>query len=349
MKILHLLQSDRFSGAENVVCQIINMFRDDKNIEMVYCSRDGQIRKALEERCITFVPIKDLTVKEVKRVLREQNPDIIHAHDRLASYIASKIDERIPIVVHMHVNNNNGIITFLKNILWLSRSKYFKHIFWVSQSSFRGFQFHFLLRNKSSILYNVVEPNEVKKKAQSDLNTYNYDIVYVGRLSYQKNPKRLLRVLKNICDINPKLKVAIVGTGDYKEYVVQYIEAHNLKNRIEYLGFMDNPLKIIESAKIFLMTSRFEGTPMVAIEAQILGVPIISTPVDGMKDVIDSGENGFLEKNDADIQSRAIQLISNEDFRDKMRASSISKSLVFTNIDNYKNTLAFYYNNIIQG
>ena len=54
MKILHLLQSNRFSGAENVVCQIIRMFENEPNIEMVYCSRDGQIREALNERNINY-------------------------------------------------------------------------------------------------------------------------------------------------------------------------------------------------------------------------------------------------------------------------------------------------------
>ena len=59
MKVLHLLQSNRFSGAENVVCQIIDMFRTDKDIEMVYCSPDGPIKETLTERKIRFVPLKN--------------------------------------------------------------------------------------------------------------------------------------------------------------------------------------------------------------------------------------------------------------------------------------------------
>ena len=58
MKVLHLLQSDRFSGAENVVCQIIGMMKNEPNIEMVYCSSDGPIRDALAERKIKFVPLE---------------------------------------------------------------------------------------------------------------------------------------------------------------------------------------------------------------------------------------------------------------------------------------------------
>ena len=49
MKIMHVLYSEKFSGAENVVRQIIGMFSENKDIEMVYCSPDGPIREALAE------------------------------------------------------------------------------------------------------------------------------------------------------------------------------------------------------------------------------------------------------------------------------------------------------------
>ena len=66
MRVLHLLRSDSFSGAENVVCQIIGMIKDEPDFEMVYCSPDGQIRDALAERKIEFEPIKKFSVKEVR-------------------------------------------------------------------------------------------------------------------------------------------------------------------------------------------------------------------------------------------------------------------------------------------
>lgn len=81
MKILHLLASDRFSGAENVVCQIIEMFKADDEFEMVYCSPRGQIETALKEKGIKFLPIKKLTPLHLAKILKEYQPDIVHAHD----------------------------------------------------------------------------------------------------------------------------------------------------------------------------------------------------------------------------------------------------------------------------
>ena len=111
MKILHVLNSNKYSGAENVVCQIINMFAEDADTEMVYCSPDGPIRENLEEYGISFAPIASLCSSELKRVIAEQNPDVIHAHDFRASMISTSVAKKIPVISHLH---NNGL--WLKSI-----------------------------------------------------------------------------------------------------------------------------------------------------------------------------------------------------------------------------------------
>ena len=55
MKILHILSSNKYSGAENVACQIIALFREEDDV--AYCSPDGQIADALKERNIKFIPL----------------------------------------------------------------------------------------------------------------------------------------------------------------------------------------------------------------------------------------------------------------------------------------------------
>ena len=205
MKVLHLLQSNRFSGAENVVCQIIGMMKNEPNIEMVYCSRDGQISEALNERNIAFAPIKELSVKEVKRVIKEQKPDIIHAHDMGASFVAARACGKIPLISHIHNNNFNSRGLSAKSIAYYFAARKSKHIFWVSQSSFDGYAFHKSLKGKSSVLYNIIDVNALYEKTELDGNSYNYDVIYVGRLTYPKDPQRLMRVLKRACAVCPGL------------------------------------------------------------------------------------------------------------------------------------------------
>lgn len=343
MKILHLLQSNKFSGAENVVCEIVKMMSDNPEIEMVYCSRDGQIRTALKERGIKFVPIEKLSVSEVKRVIGEQKPDLIHAHDRSACVFAALACNNIPIVAHMHVNNHNRGGTFIKNFLWTVVSYKYRHVFFVSDSSYDEFPFKYFVRKKSSVLYNIIDIDALRKRAEEDKEFYDYDVVYVGRLTYQKNPERLMKVMNRIVQLDSSIKIAVVGDGDLSDYVKGYISENRLDKNIYYLGFINNPIKLIANSKVLLMTSRFEGTPMTVLEAQCMGVPIVSTPVDGLLKVVEHGVNGFLDDDDEELAKYVTEIAGNKDLFEKMKSKSLSKAKVYNDLEVFRREIEKEY------
>lgn len=343
MKILHLLKSDKFSGAENVVCQIISMFDLNKDIEFVYCSRDGLIKEALLERNIRFNLMKSFSISEIKRVIKEEKPDIIHAHDMAASFYAAICCGNIPLISHIHNNNFDSRGLSLKSLLYMFAAKKSKHIFWVSNSSFEGYKFHNFFKDKSSVLYNIIDITSLREKLNKDKSSYNYDIIYLGRLTYLKNPQRLLRILEKILEIRPQTKVAIIGTGDLEEEIKNKIQTNKNFKNIDFLGFKNNPYKILLNSKLMLMTSRTEGTPMCALEAMALGVPIVSTPVGGMKDLVESGKTGYLSDFDDEIIKDICKILDNKKLHDNLSNNSIFKITKIMNSDLYKNEILRYY------
>lgn len=343
MKILHLLQSGHFSGAENVVCQIIGMLRDDPAIEMVYCSQDGQIREALEERNITFAPVHAFTVKEVKRVIREQNPDLIHAHDMRASFVAALACGNIPLISHVHNNNFDSRGLSAKSIAYLLAAIKAKHIFWVSQSSFDGYAFHRLFGNKSTVLYNIIDVAALYSKMNTDSGIYNYDVIYIGRLTFQKDPERLMRVFAKVAEKLPSVKIAVVGTGDMEAETRALSNELNLQNNVEFLGFQSNPLKMLHDAKVMVMTSRWEGTPMCALESLAVGTPIVSTPTDGLKDLIQDGVNGFLSDDDEQLSEKIIFLINNVQKQAEISQNAVELSERYNDMDTYREKILQAY------
>ncbi len=347
MKILHILNTSRFSGAENVVCQIIGMFREDADVEMLYCSPDGEIREALKERDVRFVPLTALTVKELRRVIAEQKPDVIHAHDMRASYIAARACGKIPLISHIHNNAFDSRGLSVKSVAYLLAAKKAKHIFWVSQSSYEGYFFHNLFSQKSSVLYNIIDIDALYERMNADSAEYRYDVAYVGRLTYPKNPERLLHVFSKVVERLPDVNIAIVGTGELEEEVKALAAELNLQNNVKFLGFMSNPLKLLHDAKAMVMTSRWEGTPMCALEAMALGVPIVSTPVDGLLALIEDGTEGYLSDDDDVLADRIADLARDADLRDKMSRSSLEKAREMNDIVSYRARIWEQYTKLV--
>lgn len=349
MRIIHLLQSSRFSGAENVVCQIINIVDNKDDIEMMYCSRDGQIRETLSERNIQFLPISNLTVKEVKRIIKEYKPDIIHAHDMRASFIAALACGKIPLISHIHNNNFDSRGISLKSITYLYAGIKAKQIFWVSDSSYNGYYFHKLLKNKSDVLYNIINIENLYSKMALDENNYDYDIVYLGRLTEPKNPLRLMRVLKKLTKEIPHVKIAVIGTGNLEEETHKEAERLELGSNVTFLGFQSNPYKILHDSKLMIMTSLWEGTPMCVLEAMSLGVPVVSTPTDGVKIVVEDGETGYLTDNDEQLVRKCLLIIGNDEIHNVMSRNSIIRAKKLMDKSYYREKLLKAYYNCSQG
>ena len=194
IRVLHILYSNSFSGAENVVCQIIRMFENNERYEMVYCSPDGEIRRALEQRGVSFVPVKSIAPVELRKIIKKVNPTVIHAHDMRASLMASLSCGNIPLVSHIHNNSFDSRHFTPKALLYYFAASKAKHIVWVSNSAFNGYYYHDKFASKSSILQNVIDVEDLLIKAKTAERQDVYDAVYLGRLTYPKNPERLIAV-----------------------------------------------------------------------------------------------------------------------------------------------------------
>ncbi len=343
MKVLHLLASNRYSGAENVVCQIMNMFAADTGIEMVYCSPDGQIREALAEKGIPFLPLEKLSVSQVKKAIKAFNPDVIHAHDVKASLIAALSCKKIKMISHIHVNNMESSIFSVKTLLYSIAANKAQHIFWVSQSAFDGFPMTKKIANKSTVLKNVINIEAVQERCRMDQNDYHYDVVYVGRLTAQKNPERLMQVSRILADKKPDIRIAIAGTGEMEERTKELCKTLNLQKNVEFVGFMNNPNKLLQSAKVMIMTSLFEGTPMVALEAMALGVPIVSTPIDGMCDLITHDFNGYLYEDDVAFAETVLDICRDDAKRHRLSRNASKRAMEINDITQYRKQIKRAY------
>jgi glycosyltransferase involved in cell wall biosynthesis len=137
--------------------------------------------------------------------------------------------------------------------------------------------------------------NKLKKKKKLIFFKKKYlNIICVGRLTDQKDH---LTLLKSIKLLKPefKIKVVIIGKGNTKKILQNFISKNKLKDKIKLLGYTNNPFPYIHKADILILTSIFEGLPNILLEAQYLKKYIISTDCPtGPKEILLNGKAGDL-------------------------------------------------------
>jgi len=147
---------------------------------------------------------------------------------------------------------------------------------------------------KIRVIYNPYPIENIEKLAKEDLKEFKSIfespvITTVGRLTKQKGQWYLLKVFKNLKEKHKDVKLAILGEGELKEYLVKLSEELGLKTfvwdrdklsedfDVYFLGFQKNPFKFIARAKLFVFPSLWEGFPNALVEAMACGVPVVSS------------------------------------------------------------------------
>tara|TARA_B110000971_G_C19983594_1_gene488497 strand:- start:81 stop:1178 length:1098 start_codon:yes stop_codon:yes gene_type:complete len=154
---------------------------------------------------------------------------------------------------------------------------------------------------KTECIYNpfnkkIINQNLKKKINIKFFDKKNLNILAVGRLTEQKDHLTILKSIK-LLKSNFKLKLIIIGEGYNKNLLLNFINAHNLQNKISLVGYKKNPYPYIKKSDIIILTSKYEGLPNILLEAQYLKKYIISTNCPtGPKEILINGLAGDLVK-----------------------------------------------------
>lgn len=343
-KIFFIMSTDDYSGAEAVNFEIIDNLRD--YFDFYWVSRKGNINKFLEEKNIKWVEIKKLSVSEVKRIIKENNPDILHATDYKASVICSMSNSGIPLIEHLHNNAPWLTKVCINSFAILYAGIRANKILTVSESIQREYIFSKFLRDKIECVGNPISREKILGNINKKSISKNYDICCVARIVEQKNPLRFLRIIYNIKSHIPNIRVVWVGKGEMYDTVKEKVKSLNLENNIDFVGFQKNPYSFMNQSKIFVLTSSTEGFGLVAFEALTLGLPCVVSNVGGLPSIVDN-DCGKLCDADSDFILEIEKLLKNNDYLKRKSAFAIEKSKKIENIDDYMEKIRKVYGGVL--
>lgn len=285
MRILHLLKSNKYSGAENVVLTIMDVCSD---MDMVYASPDGSIREVVESRGHEFYPLNKPTIREVKKAIRELHPDVIHAHDFTMASTAAWAAGDVPVVAHLH-NNPPWLKKICpRSVVFAFALSRIRQVISVSKAVEDEYIFRGLMKNKNTVIGNVVDAEKVRRKALEKANIKQVKLVFLGRQTPPKCPLLFCQIVEEVKKTLPDITARMIGDGELMSQVKEYIRQNHLERNIELVGFQSNPYPYLNAGEIMVMPSAWEGFGLAAVEGMCLGKPVVCSGVGGLDDIVDS-------------------------------------------------------------
>ena len=287
-------------GTENVLTQVIKhlainnkvvfykLGRSKTNEWLNSISNDAKVityntnnkLKELIFICRIFLMLKG------KTIVISTSPNFI----KIAYFIKKFFNKKYKIVSYMHFSLKNQNL-FNENVL-----KYADFHLAISSSIRKSLIKIGIPRDRIFLIFNpIYRKKDVILGAKN--TPYDLSLAYVGRV-YLRGQKNLLEAIEGIEKSKLNIHLDILGSGPDINNLKRIIREKNLEEKISVLGWIKNPWSILKDKGIdgLILTSNFEGLPMVLLEAMSYGIPCIVSDFEGFDDVIISKVNGLSYK-----------------------------------------------------
>ncbi len=331
IKILFLIHDLGQGGAEKVLVNLVNnMDRTKFNISVVSLFGGGVNEQFLKKDiCYKWIwkrqiPgnskwMKFLTPEQLHKICIKDKYDIEVAYlEGPATRIISGCPHKSTCLVSwVHVEQHTK-----KYALSSYRSKseaqkcyhYMNRIIAVSESVKRDFIdiFQWTAQNVS-VLYNTNESEEIRESSKENVDIFKnneFNLISVGSLKPVKGFDRLVRIHVHLRKEGIPVHTYILGKGPQKDELEKLIKEYGISDTFTLLGYDTNPYKYVAKADLFICSSWREGFSTAATESLIVGTPVCTVEVSGMKEMLGShNEYGLVVDNSDDALYEAIKRV----------------------------------------
>ena len=198
----------------------------------------------------------------------------------------------------------------------------FDQVVCVSQNVKDSFDRLFRDRFDSTVLYNVIDDAAIREKAllplPGGIKKRRFTVLSVGRFTAQKNYLRLLQAHKRLLDDGLQHDLWILGDGPDRPLLERYVQENNLQDSVWMPGFMENPYTYMREADLLACSSIYEGYSTFMTEGLVLGKPIVTTDVTGMRELLGDSKYGLIVENDDDAFCRGLkQMLTDAEQREQ--------------------------------
>ena len=276
------------------------------------------------------IPRGILFFRSIFKNIKKIKPDIIHVQNiqnSIPVYFAKKI-QKTPYCIALH-NNLELMGIALPNFMkkyWMKLPYVKDANAIVSLTKEMAETVQESLQRDSYIIPNGVDMKRFYPNPAPNKERENKIILTISRLDNKKGIEYAIESMPNILKKYPHTILRIIGDGDFKPELDKITKSLFLQNSVDFIGWIPNidVPNYLQNADIFLLPSLSEGFSLTAIEASACGLPIVSTPVGIVPDIIDKWNNGIIVpfKSPEAISDAVITLLSNPDLKETYAKNS---------------------------
>lgn len=320
MRILHVIDTLEFGGAEKVLVALANGASRRHDVSVCCLRRSGPLAQELDPHIPVFTMGKGegddmLLPLRLSRRIAEARPDVVHTHNWSVFIEGGVAAARAGVGNVVHTVHGPYAAP---RAGWLPRAKRqmrhaverrvargVRHIVAVSDAireyipATVGIAAHRL----TTIHNGIQGAQAVPSCRDGDRITF----VSVGRLDTVKNQQMMLRAFAKVAAQEPRARLVLVGDGPQRATLEALAAELNMADRIRFDGFRTDVAEVLAEADVFLLSSHYEGISIALLEAMRAGLPAVATRVGGVAETVLAGRTGLLVEDD-DTEAFALAM-----------------------------------------
>jgi glycosyltransferase involved in cell wall biosynthesis len=346
-KIFHVITKLELGGAQKVVLATLDRLPDDEYDRALVTGTEGLlVRDATQIAGVRVLwipslvreinPLKDITAFfSLWRLFRRERPDIVHTHSSKAGILARWAAWLAGVPVIFHTVHGFSFNDFQRPAVrltyqwleWVTAKATDKLVMVSLANAEKGEQVGILKRGDWILCRAGIYLDDFMKNGPRRLKLKEWGIpgsrVIVGMISNfkpQKSPVDFIEVAARVLKENQHVHFVMAGDGELRPEVEARVRQYGIGGNVSLLGWQHNMPETYRNLDVVVLTSLWEGLPCVFSEAMASELPVVATNVDGAREAIIDGENGFLhEPRDVDAMARSVlRLTTDEKLRHTM-------------------------------
>ncbi len=310
MRILQVIPDLGQGGAERVLFHLVRYMRERADVRVVslFAAAKSEIEVKLGELGVPLIYLgKRLgadprMVSRLWRVIRDTAPDVVHTHRGVLKYaVPAIISSRRAVFVHTMHNVAEREVDWsgrLAHRLLFGRRvaavAIADEVARTCESVYRRRPAAVIPNGIPVVEYGCDPAGRARARAECGITRDVIACLCVARLSEQKNIGALMRAVALARRANPAIELLIVGDGPDRETLRNEAGALSVSDNVRFLGERRDIPRLLSACDMFVLASRWEGSPLTVMEAMAAGRAVICSAVGGVPEIVEDGRSGLL-------------------------------------------------------